>query len=296
MTLFVTSRRIKVQTKLSEINNLNKSLKFTIEEEDENCSIPFLDMKIIRTGRRLASTWYTKPTDTGLTMNFHSLSPLRYKRSTVISLIHRIFRSCSTWDYFHQSIVKAKRILKQNQYPASFYEPIIEKTLNKILSEQKVKENETEKDKEDLHKLFVEYCGVVSDKFEKSLKQIKAPCKVIFTSRKTKTCLPSLKSTIEKPLKSWIVYHFQCPRCNASYVGLSGRHLLTRFKEHTRSVVGKHFKQCGNDVTLDHVNIIDRSTKSFKHLMVLEALWIEEIKPSLNTKDEYKSHQLVIKI
>ena len=130
-------KKDKVQTKLSEINNLNKSLKFTIEEEDENCSIPFLDMKIIRTGRRLASTWYTKPTDTGLTMNFHSLSPLRYKRSTVISLIHRIFRWCSTWDYFHQSIVKAKRILKQNQYPTSFYEPIIEKTLTKSCPNKK---------------------------------------------------------------------------------------------------------------------------------------------------------------
>ena len=152
------------------------------------------------------------------------------------------------------------------------------------------------KNKDELHKVYVEYRGAVSDKFEKSLKQIKAPCKAIFTSRKTKTCLPSLTSTIEKPLKSWIVYHFQCPRCSASYVGQCGRHLLTRFKEHIRSVVGKHFKQCGNDVTLDHVNIIDRSTKSLKHLMVLEALWIDEIKPTLNTTDEYRSHQLVIKV
>ena len=44
-----------VQTKLQEINSLHPSLKFTIEEEID-CLIPFLDMKIIRTNRKLAST------------------------------------------------------------------------------------------------------------------------------------------------------------------------------------------------------------------------------------------------
>ena len=108
--------------------------------------------------------------------------------------------------------------------------------------------------------------------------------------------LAVLKPAIEKSLKSWVVYLFQCPRCDASYVGQCGRHLITRFKEHTRSVVGRHFLGCGLEVTMDDVVIIDQSFISLSHLMVLEALWIEEIKPELNTKDEFKSHQLVIKI
>ena len=52
----------------------------------------------------------------------------------------------------------------------------------------------------------------------------------------------------------------------------------------------------GKEVTMDDVTILDQSSISLPHLMVLEALWIEEIKPELNTKDEFKSHQLVIKI
>ena len=35
--------------------------------------------------------------------------------------------------------------------------------------------------------------------------------------------------------------------------------------------------------------------KTNKNLMTLEALWIDEVKPNLNTKDEYKSRTLTIK-
>ena len=65
----------EVQQKLSEINSYHPSLKFTIEEENEDRSLPFLDMLLIRLGTLLASTWYNKPTDTGPILNYHSLAP-----------------------------------------------------------------------------------------------------------------------------------------------------------------------------------------------------------------------------
>ena len=164
------------------------------------------------------------------------------------------------------------------------------------MAKQKQDDKETETEKELVKDIYVEYRGRVSEKFEKALKRCHAPCKVVYKLRKTKTCLPSLKPAIEKPLKSWVVYYFECPRCDASYVGQCGRHLITRFKEHKRSVVGRHFNECGVELTIENVSIIDQSFVSLEYLMTLEALWIEEIKPSLNTKDEYKSHQLVIKI
>ena len=123
----------EVQQKLSEINSYHPSLKFTIEEENEDRSLPFLDMLLIRLGTLLASTWYNKPTDTGLIMNYHSLAPRKYKRSVVAGFVHRIFRACSSWEYFHTSLEKAKRVLEGNQYPPDFYEPIIASALRKWL-------------------------------------------------------------------------------------------------------------------------------------------------------------------
>ena len=105
-----------IDDKLVEINNLHPSLKFTIEREVDS-SIPFLDMRITRSGDTLQSTWYTKPTDTGLTMNYHALAPTRYKKSVVIGFIHQIFYACSSWKTFHESLVKAKSILQRDQYP-----------------------------------------------------------------------------------------------------------------------------------------------------------------------------------
>ena len=62
-----------------------------MEEEDENNQLPMLDMKLTNHNGQLSSTWYNKPTDTGLIMNYHSLAPKRYKRSVVSGFVYRIY-------------------------------------------------------------------------------------------------------------------------------------------------------------------------------------------------------------
>ena len=178
-----------IDSKLLEINSLHPSLKFTMETEID-CSLPFLDMKIIRKDCELSTTWYTKPTDTGLIMNFHAFAPQKYKISVVAGFVHRIYRACSTWINFHTSLEKAKTILTQNQYPQSFFEPIIQKTLeNIVLAKQKEEVTEEELEK---HRLFVFYRGKASENFAKDIKKTNAPCRIIFKLRKLKTVLPSL--------------------------------------------------------------------------------------------------------
>ena len=46
---------------------------------------------------------------------------------------------------------------------------------------------------------------------------------------------------------------------------------------------------------MDDVAILKRSSRSTRHLMTLEALFINQLKPQLNTKDEYRSRTLVVK-
>ena len=180
-------------------------------------SRPFLDMVIIRSNSRLSSKWYTKPTDTGLTMNFHA----RFQLNT------------STWENFHHSIEKAKTILQNNQYPQRFYEPIISRTLSKIIQNDENREDDTEKEEEVEEKMvFVQYRGRVSEKFEDSLKKLKVPWNFRF---QFKMDLPSLKPPIEKCCKSRVVYKICCLRCSSRYVGQTSRHVITRIKEHKRS-------------------------------------------------------------
>ena len=50
--------------KLQELNSLHPSLKFTIEEEDENGQLPVLDLKASNNQGTISSCWYIKPSDT----------------------------------------------------------------------------------------------------------------------------------------------------------------------------------------------------------------------------------------
>ncbi|XP_057290128.1 uncharacterized protein LOC130612790 [Hydractinia symbiolongicarpus] len=280
--------RNRIDEKLLQINDLHPSLKFTIEKEGKNTSIPFLDMLIIRSNNNLSSTWYTKATDTGLTMNFHSLAPRKYKRSVVSGLVHRIHRACSTWSNFHQSLEKGKTVLEKNQYPKAFYDPIIKSTISKIMenndNENPDEENEKEESEEKM--IFIQYRGRVSEKFETSMRKLNIPCKIIFTLKKLKSSLPPLKPVIEKCLKSCLVYKIKCPRCNSCYVGQTSRHLIKRLKEHKRTgPVGKHFDDCNNLLTMENVSILCSSTRNVYHLMTLEALIINYIKPIFLSED-----------
>ena len=56
-------------------------------------------MLLIREGKKVQSSWYCKPTDTGLVMNYyHAMAPRRYKRGVDSGFVHRIHRAC-----IHQS-------------------------------------------------------------------------------------------------------------------------------------------------------------------------------------------------
>ena len=127
-----TIKESLIENKLSEINSLHPNLKFTLEVE-QNGKLPFLDICIEHHESTLSSTWYCKPTDTELILNFHAMAPKRYKRSVIQAFVYRIYRACSSRKKFHESLIKAKDILERNQYPPNFYEPIISATAEKIV-------------------------------------------------------------------------------------------------------------------------------------------------------------------
>ena len=244
------------EDKLVEVNSLHPNLTFTSEAEQvkppsSTGSLPFLDMSVLHdhTTGRLASTWYNKPTDTGLILNYHALAPKRYKRSVVSGFVYRIHRACSSWQYFHESLEKAKRILELNQYPPTFYNPIIRETLENIIIPKEKPQDTEPKDnsgKAGKTRLRVQYRGKCTEDYARSLHKANVPCSVVMTLRKLKTVLPSLKPNVPKLLKSGVVYQITCPSCQARYVGETTRHLQTRIKEHEQRAgpMKKHLSAC----------------------------------------------------
>ena len=118
------------------------------------------------------------------------------------------------------------------------------------------------------------------------------------TLRKLKSVLPSLKPAVEKMIRSGVVYQLQCPRCKACYVGETCRHMQTRFKEHLQRAgpMKKHLAKCNTTLTPKEVDILQQTARGEGFLLTLEALHIREPKPTINTKDEYRSRELTIKL
>jgi len=288
-------KRIAYDNKLKEINNLHDKLSFTGEKECEG-KLPFLDAKMLNNEGVLSSTWFCKPSDTGLIMNFHALAPMKYKRAVVIGFVHRIFRACSNWNNFHESIERAKTILLKNQYPPRFSDSIIQDTITKlVLKENKCKDDD--KLDADPFLLFVQYRGKCSEKYASEIKKTGVQVKIIFTLRKLKTVTPSLKPPIEKALtlRSKVVYQFTCSRCEACYVGATSRHLQTRHIKRKYGVVYKHLARCGVNGHESDMDILCATQKGEVHLFTLEALIIRQVKPQINVRDEFKSRELIIK-
>lgn len=133
---------------------LHPALKFTIERKSEG-QILFLDMKIMNFCGKLSSTWYNNPSDAVLIMNFHAITPKRYKILVVSCFVHRIHRSCSNCSNFHTILEKPKKVLENSQYLPAFHNPIIEKTIIRLINHEakecRQRQNSYPAEEDDLH-------------------------------------------------------------------------------------------------------------------------------------------------
>ena len=141
----------------------------------------------------------------------------------------------------------------------------------------------------------LQYRGNISNDFVKKLNKIH-PVQTIFTTRKLKSCLHSLKSSFDKDLKSHVVYELTCNGFKSIYIGRTCQHDNTRVAEHAKadSPMGVHAIECNGDKTAFQWKILDQSIKQSK-LMTLEALYKKTLKPVINTRDENRTRELTLK-
>ena len=140
---------------------------------------------------------------------------------------------------------------------------------------------------------FMQYRGKATEKLAMSFRRLNAPSKIV-----KKTVMPSLKPLVPRMLSSGVVYKIQCPGCPSSYIGQTVRHLQTRFREHLgcNGTMRRHIETCDPSAIFsdDSISILAKANR-YSKLLTLEALFINELKPDLNTKDEYRSRTLTLK-
>ena len=90
--------------------------------------------------------------------------------------------------------------------------------------------------------------------------------------------------------KHGVVYKIECRDCDATYVGQTGRNLSQRVKEHhtatvkgqtVNSGIAQHAWELHHEIDWDNVTILTQE-HSDRHRQVREALFIQELAPSMN--------------
>ena len=103
----------------------------------------------------------------------------------------------------------------------------------------------------------------------------------------------NVKDPIPKFLKSFVVYKFVCPGCNASYIGETSRYLSTRIKEHLETDKKSHiFAHLVNNETCKALSTencfeIIGSVSTLFRLKLKEAMHIIWKKPLLNKQQKH---------
>ena len=114
--LFV--RKTETQNILNEMNNFDSMLKFTFEKS-VNGELNFLDTTIFEdTNGKLELKTYIKPSASDVKVNFReSISPTKYKISTLVTDLHRCFNTCTTEKGLDEALNNMAHIYEKTAFP-----------------------------------------------------------------------------------------------------------------------------------------------------------------------------------
>ena len=202
------------------LNCQHPNIKFTSEIEENN-SISFLESKISTVNNSFSTNIYRKVTFSGVFTNFESFIPISYKSNLIFTLLFRTFKLCSNFELFHQEILNLKDTFKRNGYPGNFTDLCIKRYLNHVFIDKKIYALAPKKKlvcvlpfigKKSLH---------LRSKLVKSVQNNLSFChlKVVFQSPYKLHTLFRFKDTLDKKIRSHLVYRYSCSSCNATYYG-----------------------------------------------------------------------------
>ena len=117
---FVIHKEVNKQGFLQHINSVDPAIKFTVEDNKEDGSIPFLDtiVKPEENGS-LSITAYRKPTHTDQYLQWDSHHNLSAKFSVINTLSHMVQTVCSNPELLKQEKEYLRKALTKCKYPKS---------------------------------------------------------------------------------------------------------------------------------------------------------------------------------
>ena len=224
---------------------------------------------------------------------FQSHVHKRYKTGLFKTMLHRAHALSSTTEAFNEDRAKLRSIFSRLDYPIG----LVNSTINMfILSkpEKKIDDGNT-------IRIFLPFkdqiaANAVRRQLRDLNRKICVTLQPIFVSKKLEQDLKPKEIKPSIVNRQCVVYKFACDLCDADYVGYTARHLHQRIAEHKYSSIGKHLLEAHGDKNLlneGQFRVLKKCHGKFDGL-VYEMLFIQELKPSLNTQSDSISAKLFV--
>jgi hypothetical protein len=239
---------------LNKFNCFHKSLKFTMEHEQNN-KLSFLDVLISKNNGKLSTSWYRKPSNTLMFNPWESHGPKCYKINLIRTMINRLKIICSEKFLFNQDLKRLKESFLWSGYPYWVIEKYFKINLKK--KEAGLQNCSGDDSRKQIYFGF-QYVNETSVNFVKNIS------KLISKNFKFIKCTPyykkgrNLLSYFSPKIKEFNsdtstgVYRIPCDDCSRCYIGETKRALTLRMKEHQANCRNKKQQHSGYSAVVDH--------------------------------------------
>ena len=289
---FVIHKEVNKQDFLQHINSVDPAIKFRVEDNKENGSIPFLDT-IVKPEENggLSITVYRKPTHTDQYLQWDSHYNLSAKFSVINTLSHRAKTVCSNPELLKQEKEHLRTALTQCKFPKQALDKV-EKRLNRSSSEAIDGVNNQGTNSTSAATKEVRSKGHIVIPYTQGIcESIKKICgrygiQTHFKGGSTiKNFLVSPKDKDPMVSQSDAIYWYQCGdlACDAEYTGETSRTFGERYKEHLKdpSPIHHHNNQTNHSINHNNFKIIGREGHHLSRY-IKESIFIRVNNPTLN--------------
>ena len=285
---FVIHKEANKQSFLQHINSVDPAIRFTVEDNKEDGSIPFLDTIVKpEVDGSLSITVYRKPTHTDQYLQWDSHHHLSAKFSVIQTLSHRASTVFSNPELLQKEKQHLRKALTKCNYPKWALDKV-EKRLNR--STRQVNDGGNNSAQPANH--GVQSKGHIVIPYTQGLcESIKRICgrygiQTHFKGGKTiKNLLVSPKDKDPMLNQSGAIYRYQCNNlgCDDEYIGETSRTFGERYKEHLKapSAIHHHSTLTGHTTNHNNFQIIGREGHNLAR-NIKESIYIRVNNPSLN--------------
>ncbi|XP_044760791.1 uncharacterized protein LOC123318241 [Coccinella septempunctata] len=211
----------QTQTTLNYFNSYSENLQFTLEVEDPEHSVPFLDTKAQREDNIIKLKWYRKETHSNKMIHYNSNHSMNMKINVIKQMKKRMSRICHE-SHVKEGIRKLFTIFEENGYPCGM--------LNKLLFSS----HETEDQRpeivdtpEQTHYASYPNINGLTNKLKNIFKQDNIKI-AVYNQKTVGKLYTKLKDPIPTKLKSNVVYELKCEDCENKYIGQTSQWLKSR--------------------------------------------------------------------